>query len=229
VNSPSALVELAGARKDYGGFTALEATDLAIAPGELAAVVGPSGSGKSTLLTLMGTLARPSRGTVRIAGHDLDSLTDRRLSALRAATIGFVFQHFHLPAGPVLDAVADGLLYQGIARRRRRELAEAALARVGLTDRVHHRTHQLSGGQKQRVAIARAVLGNPPLLLADEPTGALDSHSGEVVMELLHELHRDGTAVVIITHNPDIAAAAHRRIALQDGRIVHDSALEAVR
>jgi putative ABC transport system ATP-binding protein len=226
MTAPGPLVELAAARKDYGTVTALHATHLTVAPGELAAVVGPSGSGKSTLLTLMGTLSRPSSGRVRIAGHDLDSLTDRQLSALRAATIGFVFQQFHLPPGPVLDAVADGLVYRGIARRRRRVLAETALDRVGLADRVRHHTHQLSGGQKQRVAIARAVLGDPPLLLADEPTGALDSHSGRVVMELLHELHRAGTAVVIITHNPDIAVEAPRRVALEDGRIVHDSAVD---
>ncbi|MFI1576883.1 ABC transporter ATP-binding protein [Embleya sp. NPDC020630] len=228
MTAPVPLVELVAARKDYGSVIALDATHLTVVPGELVAVVGPSGSGKSTLLTIMGTLSRPSRGRVRIAGHDLDSLTDRRLSALRATTIGFVFQQFHLPPGPVLDAVADGLLYRGVARRRRRELAEKALNRVGLADRVGHHTHQLSGGQKQRVAIARAVLGDPPLLLADEPTGALDSHSGRVVMELLRELHRDGTAVVIITHNQDIAAAVPRRIALQDGRIVHDGVADAV-
>ncbi|HSA52556.1 MAG TPA: ABC transporter ATP-binding protein [Yinghuangia sp.] len=221
------LVELVGVAKEYGGVLALRDAHLTVRVGELAAVVGPSGSGKSTLLTIMGTLSRPTSGTVRVAGHDLDDLRDRELAALRAATIGFVFQQFHLGPGPVLDAVADGLLYQGTPRRRRRALAEQVLHRLGLGHRLGHDTHQLSGGEKQRVAIARAVLGDPPLLLADEPTGALDSRAGAVVMEALYELHRAGTAVIVITHNPDIAASLPREVRLRDGRIEYDSACAA--
>ncbi|MDH6220990.1 ABC transporter ATP-binding protein [Streptomyces pseudovenezuelae] len=220
------VVDLAGVSKSYGDLVALQSADLVIHRGELLAVVGPSGSGKSTMLNIMGTLDRPSAGKVRIAGHDIDELRDRDLSALRAAMIGFVFQQFHLAPGiPVLDSVADGLLYSGRGRAERRELAERALNRVGLGRRLYHEPHQLSGGEKQRVAIARAVLGDPPLLLADEPTGALDSRSGAVVMELLHELQEAGTTVVVITHDRDIAASMPREVRLKDGRIEHDSAL----
>ncbi|MGI5351379.1 ABC transporter ATP-binding protein [Streptomyces sp. CA-250714] len=222
------MVELAGVEQRYGDVVALGGADLTVARGELLAVVGPSGSGKSTLLNIMGTLSRPSRGTVRIDGHDVAGLSDRRLSALRARTIGFVFQQFHLSPGvPALDSVADGLLYSGAPRGERRRAAEAALRRVGLGHRLFHRPHELSGGEKQRVAIARAVLGEPPLLLADEPTGALDSRSGAAVLELLHELHRAGTAVVVITHDRDIAASLPREVRLRDGRIEHDSAAGA--
>ncbi|MEV2250533.1 ABC transporter ATP-binding protein [Streptomyces sp. NPDC050147] len=222
------VVDLAGVSKSYGELTALHSADLVIHRGELLAVVGPSGSGKSTMLNIMGTLDRPSEGKVRIGGHDIDELRDRDLSALRAATIGFVFQQFHLAQGiPALDSVADGLLYSGRTRADRRELAERALRRVGLGRRLYHEPHQLSGGEKQRVAIARAVLGDPPLLLADEPTGALDSRSGAVVMELLHELQEGGTTVVVITHDRDIAALLPREVRLKDGRIEHDSAVGA--
>ncbi|WP_455355226.1 ABC transporter ATP-binding protein [Streptomyces sp. SYSU K217416] len=218
------VIELSGVSKTYGDVTALAGADLVVRRGELLAVVGPSGSGKSTLLNIIGTLSRPSAGTVAIDGHDIDQLNDRELSALRAGTIGFVFQQFHLAAGvPALDSVADGLLYSGKPRSERRRLAERTLRRVGLGHRLHNEPHQLSGGEKQRVAIARAVLGDPPLLLADEPTGALDSRSGAVVMELLHELHRAGTTVVIITHDRDIAASLPREVRIKDGRIEHDS------
>ncbi|MEU5687607.1 ABC transporter ATP-binding protein [Streptomyces venezuelae] len=218
------VVELTGVSKTYEDVAALRGADLVIRRGELLAIVGPSGSGKSTMLNIMGTLDRPSAGRVRIDGHDVADLTDRELSALRADTIGFVFQQFHLAFGvPALDSVADGLLYSGRPRGERRRLAELALRRVGLGRRLHHLPHQLSGGEKQRVAIARAVLGDPPLLLADEPTGALDSRSGAVVIELLHELHEAGTTVVVITHDRDIAATLPREVRLKDGRIEHDS------
>jgi putative ABC transport system ATP-binding protein len=219
------VVELAGVSKTYGDVAALADADLTVRRGELLAVVGPSGSGKSTMLNVMGTLARPSSGRMRIDGHDVDDLSDRELSALRAGTIGFVFQSFHLAPGvPALDAVADGLLYSGRTVRERRRLAQETLRRVGLGHRLYNEPHQLSGGEKQRVAIARAVLGDPPLLLADEPTGALDSRAGAVVMALLHELNRAGTTVVIITHDHDIAGSLPREVRLMDGRIVHDSA-----
>jgi putative ABC transport system ATP-binding protein len=209
--------------------SALADADLLVRRGELLAVLGPSGSGKSTMLNVMGTLARPSAGKVRIGGYDIDGLSDRELSALRAGTIGFVFQSFHLAPGvAALDAVADGLLYSGRPVRERRRLARDTLQRVGLGHRLYNEPHQLSGGEKQRVAIARAVLGDPPLLLADEPTGALDSRAGAVVMTLLHELHAAGTTVVIITHDRDIAASLPREVRLKDGRIVHDSALVGV-
>jgi putative ABC transport system ATP-binding protein len=218
------IVELAGVAKRYpGGVEALRGVDLAIAQGELVSIVGPSGSGKSTLLHLIGTLDRPSEGVVRIAGHEIARLSDRQLSALRARHIGFVFQQFHLSAGvTALDAVADGLLYAGVSLRKRRERAVAALERVGLGERTHHRPHQLSGGEQQRVAIARAVVGEPDLLLADEPTGNLDSGSGHDVLEVIGELHRAGTAIAVITHDPEVAAWAPRRIRVRDGLIVAD-------
>jgi len=223
------IVHLAGVSKRYGDVFALRAVDLLVERGELLAVVGPSGSGKSTMLNIMGTLDRPTSGTLRIDGHDVGGLGDRELSALRARTIGFVFQQFHLARGvPAIDIVADGLLYGGRPRGHRRDAAERALRRVGLGHRMLHRSHQLSGGEQQRVAIARAVLGDPPLLMADEPTGALDSRSGAVVMELLRELHGDGTTVVIITHERDIAASLPREVRLKDGRIERDTAAPRV-
>jgi putative ABC transport system ATP-binding protein len=217
------IVRLAGVSKRYGNVLALRSADLLIERGELLAVVGPSGSGKSTMLNIMGTLDRPTSGTLRIDGYDVAELGDRELSALRAATIGFVFQQFHLAQGvPAIDIVANGLLYSGRPRGYRRKAAERALRRVGLGHRMLHLSHQLSRGEQQRVAIARAVLGAPPLLMADEPTGALDSRSGATVMELLRELHDGGTTVVVITHDRDIAASLPREVRLKDGRIEHE-------
>ncbi|MFE1404104.1 ABC transporter ATP-binding protein [Streptomyces sp. NPDC058770] len=219
------VIELRDAGKSYpGGVHALRGVNLTVEEGEMVAVVGPSGSGKSTMLNIMGTLDKPTTGTVRVAGYDVSELSDSRLSALRARHIGFVFQHFHLAAGrDAVDNVADGLLYAGVPLGQRRARAREALAEVRLDHRGAHTPNELSGGEKQRVAIARALVGNPRLLLADEPTGALDTASGEIVMELLHELNASGTTICVITHDNEIADALPRRVRFRDGEIVADS------
>jgi len=224
------MVELIEATKTYpGGVSALRGVSLTIERGEMVAIVGPSGSGKSTMLHLIGTLDRPSAGIVRVAGHDVATLSDRELSALRGRTIGFVFQQFHLAVGAsALDNVADGLLYAGVARSERRRRAAQTLTSVGLEHRLDHRPHELSGGEKQRVAIARAVVGGPPVLLADEPTGNLDTAAGAGLMALLGELHAAGTTVVIITHDREIADGVPRQVHVRDGLVESDWATAAV-
>lgn len=220
----SPIVSLRNVTRIYpGNIPALRGVSLDIAHGELLAIVGPSGSGKSTMLNIIGTLDRMSGGTVTIDGQDVATLSDADLSALRARRIGFVFQHFHLAPGvSALDNVADGLLYTGVARRDRRERAAEALRQVGLGHRLKHHPHQMSGGEKQRTAIARALAREPVVLLADEPTGALDSASGESVVQLLLGLRRQGTAVVVITHDRDLAARFDRQVSMRDGELVDD-------
>jgi ABC-type lipoprotein export system ATPase subunit len=202
---------------------ALDDVSLQIHEGEFVGVIGPSGSGKSTMMHLIGCLDRPTSGTVRLAGHDITELDDDQLTSLRSQAIGFIFQQFQLlPQTSALDDVATPLLYQGVRTHEARARAGEVLERLGMSDRVGHDHTRLSGGQQQRVAIARAIVTSPALILADEPTGALDSRSGEQVMAILREMHAEGRTIVLITHDPDVAAAASRLVHLRDGRIVAD-------
>ncbi|RZQ62285.1 ABC transporter ATP-binding protein [Amycolatopsis suaedae] len=220
------VLELVDVVREYPGATpvpALDGVNLTVTSGEWVAIVGPSGSGKSTLLNLMGALDEPTAGTVRIDGRDVRGLSDRELSALRGRSLGFVFQSFHLLAHlTAVDNVATALVYRGVPARRRRAAAEDALDRVGLGHRLGHRPAQLSGGECQRVAIARALVAEPALVLADEPTGNLDSRTGTEIMRLFGALHDDGVTLVLITHDEAVAGAVPRRVHLRDGRVVAD-------
>lgn len=220
-------LELIDVVKEYPGtppVRALAGVSLAIERGELAAIVGPSGSGKSTMLHVMGTLDLPTSGQVLIDGREVSGFSDRRLSAVRSQLIGFVFQQFFLIDGmSALDNVANGLLYSGVSPTRRRLKAADALIKVGLAHRLGHLPNQLSGGERQRVAIARAIVNDPAIVLADEPTGNLDSRSSEAIMELLHGLHGSGSTIIVITHDSDLAASLPRQIAFRDGRVESDT------
>jgi putative ABC transport system ATP-binding protein len=225
--TPLPVLELDRVIKAYPGDPPLEVlhgVSLTVFEGDLVAIVGPSGSGKSTLLHLMGTLDRPSAGTVRVTGIDIAGLNDRELSALRATRIGFVFQQFFLSEHQTaVDNVADGLLYAGVSLKQRERLAVDALRRVGLAQRASHHPTKLSGGERQRVAIARALIGRPAIVLADEPTGNLDSASGTSIMAILEELNGQGATIVVITHDRELATRFPRRVEILDGHIVNDT------
>lgn len=202
---------------------ALQGVSFEVQAGELVSIVGPSGCGKSTLLHLMGTLDRPTSGEIEVAGHRISEMSDGELSSIRTNHIGFVFQQFHLLSGmSALDNVADGLLYSGRPRKERRELAEIELSRVGMTHRKDQVATKLSGGELQRVATARAIIGGPAIVLADEPTGSLDTANSDAVVELIRELHEGGTTIVVITHNPEIADSFPRVISMRDGKVESD-------
>lgn len=227
MSHPTPVLELNQVTKVYPGSPPVEAlrdVTLEIAAGELVTIVGPSGSGKSTLLNIVGTLDRVTSGNILIEGHDVARFSDRALAGMRSARIGFVFQQFHLLEGmSALDNVAAGLLYQGARRSRRRSESATALERVGLGHRMRQRPGKLSGGERQRVAIARALVGDPAIVLADEPTGNLDSQTSREILSLLMELNRDGSTIIVITHDKDIADQLPRQIGIRDGMVEFDS------
>jgi putative ABC transport system ATP-binding protein len=224
--SSSAALELLEIVKTYSSeppVHALDGVSLRVDEGEMVGIVGPSGSGKSTLLHIIGTLDRPTSGSVRLAGVDTGDMSDRQLSGVRSQLLGFVFQQFFLMDGvSALDNVADGLLYRGVAPSLRRAAAKEALDRVGLGHRLDHVPSKLSGGERQRVAIARAIVNRPAIVLADEPTGNLDSKSGAAVMDLIRDLHQEGRTVIIITHDRELAGSLPRRVSMRDGQIESD-------
>ena len=221
------VMELLEVRKSYPGnppVEALRGINLVVRRGELLALVGTSGSGKSTMLNIMGALDRPTSGKLCVNGQDLSNFSDRELATLRGSRIGFIFQQFHLIAGlSVLENVSAGLLYQGVKRSLRMEKAAGLLNRVGLGDRMTHRPHELSGGQQQRVAIARALMGDPAIVLADEPTGNLDSETSEEIMDLIHQLNEGGSTIVVVTHDGELARSLPGVVTLLDGVVKSDS------
>jgi putative ABC transport system ATP-binding protein len=227
MSADAPVLEMIGVKKHYRGdppVRALDGIDLTVFGGEFVVIVGPSGSGKSTLINVVGALHRPTAGTVRIDGRDVSRLSDAKLAAVRGQRIGFVFQQFHLVEGlTALENVADGLLYAGVSRRERLAKAQRALEQVGLGDKAKRRPGALSGGERQRVGIARALVGEPAIILADEPTGNLDSKTGKAIVDLFSELHLAGHTVVLITHDHDIAHRAPRQVSLLDGVVVDDA------